>query len=89
MFLVSSVFLDVSRAPFSGCPLYSLWKMKAPPRVIAFGWLALRGGIPTLDNLRHRKRILVNVCPMCLADEETVDHLILGCKATKVLWSDV
>lgn len=33
-----------------------------------------------MDNLRRRKKILVNTCPMCFADKETVDYLLLNCK---------
>eukprot|EP00268_Persea_americana_P022762 TRINITY_DN2257_c1_g1_i1.p1 TRINITY_DN2257_c1_g1~~TRINITY_DN2257_c1_g1_i1.p1 ORF type:complete len:113 (-),score=8.22 TRINITY_DN2257_c1_g1_i1:477-815(-) len=57
----------------------SLWSTKALPRVIAFGWTALLGGILTMDNLRRRKVIVVNACSMCLANEESIDHLILSC----------
>ena len=54
-----------------------------------FSWLALRGGILTVDNLHLRKKIIVNACPMYLADEESVDHLLLNCKVAKGLWSKV
>eukprot|EP00268_Persea_americana_P020191 TRINITY_DN20423_c0_g2_i1.p1 TRINITY_DN20423_c0_g2~~TRINITY_DN20423_c0_g2_i1.p1 ORF type:complete len:102 (-),score=3.72 TRINITY_DN20423_c0_g2_i1:199-504(-) len=30
--------------------------------------------------------IIINACPMCLADEETVDHLLLGCKTAYSIW---
>lgn len=43
-----------------------LWSMKAPPRVITFGWNAILGGILTMDNLRHRRVNHINACPMCL-----------------------
>lgn len=29
----------------------------------------------------------MNACNMCLADEETVDDLLLRCKVTHALWS--
>lgn len=63
--------------------------MKVPPRIIAFGWLALHGSILSMDNLRQRNRILANACPMCLADEELVDHLLLRCKVAQALWTSV
>lgn len=62
-----------------------LWKYKAPLRVIAFGWLALQSGILTYDNLRRRKHIMVNACPMFLADAESFDHLLLNCKYAYVI----
>lgn len=64
--------------------LSTLWKIKASPRVIAFGWTALLGGILTMDNLRKRHQVLVNACPMCLA-EESIDHLLLNSKMSPVI----
>lgn len=63
--------------------------MKAPPRVIAFGWIALHESILTMDNLRRQKIILVNASPMCLADEESVDHLLLRCKVAQEVLAHV
>lgn len=39
-----------------------------------------------MDNLRCRNVIIVNVCPMCLRVEETVDHLLLGCEVAWKMW---
>ena len=55
-------------------------------RVLAFVWLALQNKILTMDNLRRRKMLIVNACPLCLANEESVDHLFLHCKQTKAIW---
>lgn len=41
-----------------------LWKTKAPPRILVFAWLALRGRILIIDNLSWRKMIIVNACPL-------------------------
>lgn len=64
-----------------------IWKVKAPARVVAFGWLALQGKILAMDNLQKRKMIVVNACPICLTDEESVDHLLLNCKLAQWLWN--
>lgn len=42
--------------------------------VVAFGWLVLHNGVLTMDNRRKRRKVMVNTFPMCLADEENVDH---------------
>ena len=69
--------------------LHFLWKIKAP-RVIALGWwLALCGRILTMDNRWRRRIIIINGCPTCLADEEKVDHLLLGCKTAYSLWISI
>ena len=88
-FLVSSFFAATSGGHSLINPLHRIWKLKFPPRVMVFSWLALRGGILTIDNLRRRRKIIVNACPMCLADEESVEHLLLNCKVAKGLWSEV
>ena len=84
MFSVASLFLFMTRDVMaSHSNLTSLWKIKAPPRVIAFGWSMLVSGmhgILTMDNLRRKKVIITNSCPMCLAEEESINHLLLNCK---------
>lgn len=47
---------------------------KIAPQSVSFQVVALRGRILTMDNLRTRKKIVVNAFPLCLCDEESVDH---------------
>lgn len=84
-FSVSSFFSAMS-GDYHKSPLFRLWKLKIPPRVMILSWLALHGGILTMDNLHKRKIIIVNACPMCLAGEQTVYHLLLFCKMEQGLW---
>ena len=48
VFLVTSFFVVLSNTHNSHNWFDYLWKTKAPPRVLAFGWLALRGSILTI-----------------------------------------
>lgn len=64
-----------------------LWKIEAHPRVLAFAWLALHCSILTLDNLHKRKVTVINACPLCLANEEYVNHLLLNCKVGTLVLS--
>lgn len=89
VFSVASFFWASSRISPSISPFFRVWKLKAPPRVLAFGWLVLQGGILTVDNLRCRRKIIMNACPMCLADEETVHHFLLYCSVAQELWIGV
>ena len=47
LFLVSLFFLVLSNIDNYQRRFDFLWKTKAPPRVLAFGWLALQGSILT------------------------------------------
>lgn len=89
IFSVSSFFPAMSNSSRATNGVAGIWKIKAPARVIVFGWLALQGKILTLDNLHKWKTVVVNACPMCLADEESVDHLLLKCKLAQRLWNSV
>lgn len=60
---VSSFLAAISRRGITKSFVVSLWKIKAPRRVVIFGWLALWKSIITMDNLRRRGRIVVN--PPC------------------------
>lgn len=46
----------------------------------------LLGGILTMNNLGQRKVMMVNACPMCLAEKESIDHLWLNCKTAESMW---
>lgn len=81
--LISSwSFLERTRGRTS---VTSIWKYKAPPRVVIFGWLVFQKGILTMDNLRRRGKLVVNDCPMCLRDEEMVNHLLLNFKFAQMV----
>ena len=41
--------------------------------------MARKHKILTIDKLRRRNHFIVNGCPMCLKDEETVHHLLIHC----------
>ena len=77
-FSVSSFFKTILNNPRERNVLYNIWKLKAPPRVTVFGWLAPRKRIPTMDILRRRGMTIVNGCPLCLRYKESVDHLMLN-----------
>lgn len=40
-----------------------------------------------MDNLRKRKVTIVNACIMCLASNESMDHLLLNCKVAQAVWT--
>ena len=52
-----------------------------------FTWEASWGKVLTLDQLQKRRYFLANRCFLCLFEVETVDHLLLHCAKTRVLWN--
>ena len=88
-FSISSFSLSLSGISRERNVLSNIWKINAPPRVVIFGWLALQKRILTMDNLRRRGRIVGNDCPMCLRNEESVDHLLLNCMVAQLIWRSV
>jgi zinc-binding in reverse transcriptase len=53
--------------------------------VIFFSWLRLLNVILTTYNLQGRSWQLVNVCPMCHREEESVQYLFSDCQFVKEL----
>ena len=78
------LLIERSRVPF---PWKGIWAVKAPPRVSFFIWTVTWGRILTCDNLMRRGYTMVGRCCLCCSDGETVDHLLLHCPSSHVLWS--
>ena len=87
-FSVPSFYSALSKRTGIKCHFASLWKFKALPRVVAFGWIALQRRILTLDNLRRRESRCQCV-PLCLDNKETIDHLLLSCRCVVNVWNSV
>ena len=66
---------------------HNFWTPTVPPRVLVFCWIARLNKILTIDKLRRRCHIIINGCPMCLEDEETVHHLLIHCPFAHRVWS--
>lgn len=66
----------------------SLWKIKAPPKILNFIWRSLRGCLPSRANLlRRHVPITTSVCPVCFYVVETDVHVLLECKFAIEVWS--
>lgn len=57
-----------------------------PPRMIIFGWLAIRNQILTHDNLKKKGCIIISRCTLCKEAAESVYHLFYICHYTREVY---
>ena len=68
-------------------PSGSIWRLSTPPKVDFFAWEASWGKVLNMDQLQRRGYFLANKCFFCLSKVKMVDHLLLHCAKTWVLWN--
>jgi cytochrome c oxidase assembly factor CtaG len=65
------------------------WKSALQTKVLLiaafFAWSSVVGRILTMDNLRKRHVIVINMCCMCKKNGEFVGHLFLHCEGARAL----
>lgn len=59
---------------------------KAPAKCKCFLWLVIRCRCWTADRLRKRGLGHPEKCPLCDQEQETIDHLLLGCVTAREVW---
>ena len=64
----------------------SVWSAQVPPKVRLFIWKACKGILPTRARLFARKIVSSIVCPWCLEEAETSDHVLWGCEFVQKVW---
>jgi ribonuclease HI len=63
-----------------------IWKATVPNRVKNFLWRLAKNILPTRDNLSKKGVQIENLCPLCNAEPETVDHIFLHCQIARLTW---
>ena len=86
-FSVKSLYAMLELGDFPLFPSGSIWRASVPPKLTFFAWEASWGKVLTLEQLQRRGYSLANKCFLCLSEVETVDHLLLHCVKTWVLWN--
>ena len=87
VFSVRSLYSMMEPGGLSLFPSERIWRARVPPKVAFFAWEASWGKVLTHEQLQRRGFSLANRCFLCLSEEETVDHLLLHCIKTRVLWN--
>ncbi|WVZ76088.1 hypothetical protein U9M48_024090, partial [Paspalum notatum var. saurae] len=67
-------------------PWKKIWKSRAPPKCRFFMWLAAHKKCWTADRLTRRGLPCSACCPLCDQEEETIDHLLIGCAFAREFW---
>ena len=86
-FSIKSMFKILESASSCYFPANIVWQPKIQPRICFFAWEATWGKASTLDRIQKRGTSLANRCFPCQIMEETIDHLLLHCGVTRVLWN--
>ncbi|XP_057802952.1 uncharacterized protein LOC131018245 [Salvia miltiorrhiza] len=72
--------------------LVKVWGAAAPQKAKVGAWRALRNRLPTCDNLKRRNIPLDEVdavCSACFHHNESVNHLLLKCPKTEMVWVEI
>ncbi|XP_058203040.1 uncharacterized protein LOC131317509 [Rhododendron vialii] len=72
--------------------LGSVWRNLSPPKVEIFSWMAIQNRIATLSILLDRNlipEVHLAACPLCALHVETPQHLLLHCRFSWVVWSEI
>lgn len=59
------------------------------PRVVLCLWLACHRRLATKARLKKFEILHYDKCCLYCDEDETIDHLMLSCRITKVIWSEV
>jgi len=64
-----------------------IWKTWAPPHCKFFVWLVFHNRVWTADRLAKRNLPHPEACPLCDQEDETINHLLVGCVFARQVWS--
>ena len=56
-----------------------IWHLKVPPKLRHFLWLSLHHGLPARAVLHKRRLSSSPICPICSINDESIEHIFLGC----------
>lgn len=61
-------------------------RVKAPPKGLNFFWRALSQCLPTMTMLWNKFIPVVDICPVCTRNNETIIHAFVECQFSRQCW---
>jgi hypothetical protein len=78
------------RAFFTGMGLFpcgkAIWRTWAPAKCKVHIWLAMQRRLWTADRMARRGLNARATCPLCEQENETADHIAVGCVLVREVW---
>ncbi len=85
-FIVRSAYRFLTFDGVADCSIPHLWRIKIPPNLKVFLWLAARNRLLTADHLARRGWIGPSMCAMCRGASESLEHLLFRCPFAVQVW---
>ncbi|CAL5444757.1 unnamed protein product [Camellia sinensis] len=63
-----------------------IWKVEVPPKIKHFWWRVCKNTLATKANLHNRHCSPSSICPICLSEVESMEHLLFDCAWTQSIW---
>ena len=86
IFTVKSLYKSLDHSCAVSFPGKIIWSPYVPSKMSFFAWEASWEKVLTQDQLKRRGWILANRCCLCCAEEESINHILVHCSKTKILW---
>ncbi|KAL0004681.1 hypothetical protein SO802_012242 [Lithocarpus litseifolius] len=64
----------------------AIWKLHIPNKMKVFGWRACHDILLTRGNLKKKRVLLDEMCPLCFRSQESTIHALWECSAAQDVW---
>ncbi|XP_074353914.1 uncharacterized protein LOC141690814 [Apium graveolens] len=65
---------------------YSIWRIKAPPKVLNLIWRAMSFCLPTMSMLTVKNVLVIEICPIYNGDPDSIMHILVTCPLAYQCW---
>ena len=64
----------------------AIWKLRVPNKIKVFGWRACHDILPTRRNLKKKRILMDDLCPLSALFKESTIHALWECSAAQDVW---